>query len=270
MRIETINYNNIEHAFPCLAQRGKIVDSDRDIEKSIQWIMKSMHNGFRGTIAFDGFKKPIGTIFYGPLQYLNIPIESNVNVMYLRCLYVDPEKRGTGIGATLVSVMKKDSRDFAGIVARGDAAQSELNVKNLKDLGFKTALEQDGAHYMFLPIRADGIKLKVIPLRYKPIGIDIEITLFNDGFCPVENHKLSQVRRIARTFGDAVSIRELDLAPMRARQYGTSAVCLIDGEDAFSTDASDEAIRTKIQSAISKRLIPKGVDAQTQSAHDHL
>ena len=72
MRIETINYNNIEHAFPCFAKRGKTVDSERDIETSIQWIMKSMQNGFRGKIAFDGFKKPIGTIFYGPLLMINI------------------------------------------------------------------------------------------------------------------------------------------------------------------------------------------------------
>lgn len=270
MRIETINYNNIEHAFPCLARRDKTADFERDIEKSIQWIMKSMHNGFRGKIAFDGFKKPIGTIFYGPLQHSNIPIESNVNVIYLRCLYVEPDKRGAGIGQTLVAAMKTDSRDFAGIVARGDGSKPDMSYKNLEDFGFKTKMEQDGTHYMFLPIRAEDIKLKVIPLRYKPVGIDIEITLFNDGFCPIENHKLSQVRRVARTFGDAVSIRELDLAPLRARQYGTSAVCLIDGEDALSIDASDEEIRTKIQNAISKRLIPKVVDAQTLSTHDNV
>lgn len=270
MRIETINYNNIEHAFPFFAQRGKIVDSERDIETSIQWIMKSTQNGFRGKIAFDGFKKPIGTIFYGPLQHMNIPIESNVNVIYLRLLYVEPDKRGAGIGQTLVAAMKKDSHNYAGIVASGDEAQSDMNFKDLEGFGFKTVQEQDEIHYMFMPIQAEGIKLKVIPLRYKPVGIDIEITLFNDGFCPIENHKLRQVRRIARTFGDAVSIRELDLIPSRARQYGTSAACLIDGEDAFSTDSSDEAIRTKIQNAISKRLIPRGVDAHIQSAHDNL
>lgn len=270
MRIETINYNNIEHAFPCFAKRGKTVDSERDIETSIQWIMKSMQNGFRGKIAFDGFKKPIGTIFYGPLQHMNTPIESNVNVIYLRCLYVEPDKRGAGIGQTLVAAMKKDSHDFAGIVAKGDGAQSDMNFKNLASFGFKTIQEEDGTQYMFMPIQAESVKLKVIPLRYKPVGIDIEITLFNDGFCPVENHKRSQVRRIARTFGDAVSIRELDLAPMRARQYGTSAACLIDGEDVLPKDASDEAIRTNIQRAISKRLIPKGVNAHVKSAHGNL
>ncbi len=267
MRIETINYNNIEHAFPCLSRRNKDADFERGIEKSIQWIMKSMHNGFRGRIAFDGFKKPIGTIFYGPLQHLNMPIETNVNVIYLRCLYVDSDKKDAGIEQALVSSMKTDSHSFAGIVAKGDGTSTDMNYQNLETYGFRTILEQDDFHYMFLPIRADDIKLKVSSLMYKPIGIDVEITLFIDGFCPIENHKLRQVRRMARTFGNAVSIRELYLTPTRARQYGTSSICLVDGQP-LSNDAGDEEIRAEIQKAISKRLLPQGVDSQMESAHD--
>ena len=255
MRIETINYNNIEHAFPYLAKQMEDVEYEKDIEKSDQWIMKSMHYGFRGKIAFDGFKKPIGTIFYGPLQYMNTPIDANVNVIYLRLLYVAEEKRAGGIGHALIHAMRTDSRSFAGVVAMSDEKSSDMNYTNLELSGFRTVIVQDDNHYMFLPIRADDIKLKISPLKYKPVGVDVEITLFNDGFCPLENHKLRQVQRIARTFGDVVTIRELDLTPSRARQYGTSAVCLVDGQP-LGLNAGDEEIREEIQKAVSKRHHP--------------
>lgn len=264
MRIETINYNNIEHAFPNLGNLNKDADYQKDIEKSVQWIMKSMHNGLRGRIAFDGFKKPIGTIFYGPLKHMNAPVDANVSVIYLLSLYVDPDKRKAGIGPALVYSMKTDSRSYAGVVAIDDGSSPDLNNKNLESCGFKSLMEQDNSRYMFLPIRADGVKLRVSPLTYKSAGLDVEITLFNDGFCPLENHRLKQVQRMARTFGSAVTIRELDLTPTRARQYGTSAICLVDGQPLLD-DSSDEDIRLSIQKAISNRLLPKGMEGHIES-----
>jgi GNAT superfamily N-acetyltransferase len=252
MRIETVNHSNITHAFPCLEQFRDITGPRVDIDRSVHWVMRSMHNGFRGKIAFDG-STPIGNIFYCPLKYSIAPIETAVEVIHLRCLYMRPDSRGQGIGQSLIAAMKADAGNFAGVVVSATETLSYMHNSIFREFGFSTVKESDGIHYMYLPIRTKDIKIKLIPPKYKPAGAKTEVTLFNDDFCPFWNYVSTRIREIAISFGNAIDLKEISLNQHRSRQYGLTATCLIDGENAFPGDVTEDAIRQKIQEAVTRR-----------------
>ena len=263
MRIETVNHSNITHAFPCLEQFSN-KDVEIDIDRSVRWMMRSMHNGFRGKIAYDG-AAPVGNIFYGPLKYSISTIDSKVDAIHLRCLYVKMNKRDIGIGHALVAAMKSDVGNYAGIVVSATETPTYMYYKDFENFGFELVKKREGIHYMYLPLRSQSIKLKLIEPKYKPSVVKPEITLFIDEFCPFWNLVSERIRSIAESFGDAVLLKEITLNQHRSRQYGMTATCLIDGENAFPGDVKDETITQKIEEAITKRtaLLSKGIDPST-------
>jgi GNAT superfamily N-acetyltransferase len=252
MRIETLNFNNLMDAFSCVRRIPVWMDMSGEVEQSVDWLQHAMQHEYRGKIAFEN-NKSVGHVFYVPLSIAPIPLASDHNLIYVRCLYVDPLYRGRGIGRSILAVMKSDSGNYDGALLSASKSDTDMNYFHFEKIGFKAIGEENGLIHMFLPIRKQAIELRIVSKKFKPYRNKVQITLFYDDFCPMRNQLVSTVRKAAGKFGDSVELREIDLTPETAKLYGTSASFMIDGERSFAVVANMDEIVGRIESALERK-----------------
>ncbi len=112
--------------------------------------------------------------------------------------------------------------------------------------GFKTIMEHAPFKVMYFPLTKESISIKRIDLNYQPSRDKVEVTLFNNFFCPVGAHMHHLVKKVAQDFGDKVKIVEIEATLEAVRKYGTSDP-LINGKVKLFGPASEADVKKAIQ-----------------------
>jgi hypothetical protein len=99
---------------------------------------------------------------------------------------------------------------------------------------------------MYFPLTKENISAKPINLNYKPSKDKVEVTLFNNFFCPVGAHMYHSIKKVAQGFGDKVKIVEIEATLETVRKYGTTDP-LINGKIKIFGPASEANVKKAIQ-----------------------
>jgi thiol-disulfide isomerase/thioredoxin len=103
---------------------------------------------------------------------------------------------------------------------------------------------------MYFPLAQKEVKIKPRELNYKPKSSRVEVTLFRNFFCPVSAGMFQKLREVAKTFGDDVSVVEIEANMNVLKKYGTANGILINGKRKLIGPAPDNEIYKAIQEEI--------------------
>lgn len=252
MRFESLNFNNLMDAFSCVHRIPSWKNLSDELQQSVNYLQYAIQNEHRGKIAFDDMQS-VGHIIYAPLSKAPVPLTSTYNLIYIRCLYVDPRYRKRGIGSSLLAAMKSDVGNFDGALLTASKRDADWHYEQFERVGFKVIAEDHGLVHMYYPIKKDFIELKIVASKLKRSQEKVLVTLFNDDFCPMRSHLASMVRQAVQKFGDSIELREIDLTPETSKFYGTNASFMINGEHSFTVFSDYDEIFGQIESAVAKK-----------------
>ncbi len=86
-------------------------------------------------------------------------------------------------------------------------------------------------------------------MNYAPSADKIEVTLFDNFFCPVGAYMHYLIKKVAQSFGAKVKIVEIEATLETVRRYGTIDP-LINGKVKILGPASEEDVKKAIQEEI--------------------
>ena len=104
---------------------------------------------------------------------------------------------------------------------------------------------------LYFPLTKEKIKVDALNLNYTPSKDRVEITLFNNFFCPVGVYMYKLIKKVAHNFGKTVKIVEIKMTPEIVHNIGTTEP-LINGKIKLLGPASEEEVKITIQEEINQ------------------
>lgn len=102
---------------------------------------------------------------------------------------------------------------------------------------------------MYFPLLKQTVEAETLEPNYKPSRDKVEVTFFNNFFCPVGAYMYQLFKKVARGFGDKVKMVEIEATPETMQKYGTSEL-LINGKIKIFGPASERDVQKAIQEEI--------------------
>lgn len=149
--------------------------------------------------------------------------------------------------------MKNDLKEqgFKGMMIPATDFKEFMHYELFLKQGFKVIKEHNPYKIMYFPLTRERINVKILDLNYKPSKDKVEVTLFNNFFCPVGAYMYHLVKKVAQSFCDKVKIVEIEGTLETVRRYGTLEP-LINGKIKLIGPASEEDVRKAIQEEINQ------------------
>jgi predicted DsbA family dithiol-disulfide isomerase len=117
--------------------------------------------------------------------------------------------------------------------------------------GFTVIKEHGPFKLMYFPLTKKSIDVKPLELNYTPSREKVEVTLFNNFFCPVGAYMYHLMKKVAQSFGDKVKLVEIEATLETVRRYGITDP-LINGKIKIFGPASEEDVKKAIQEEINQ------------------
>lgn len=217
------------------------------------WNYHRAHRGLRVLVAYQG-ARPAGHIEFLPIEAAPQPVAGEA-LIFVDCLFVPRPAQGRGIGSGLLQACEAEARPHArGLAVVAYPNSPFMPAGFFLRHGFTTVAEGNSA-WLMSKQWAEAPPPRFLPLCYTPPA-DVRpgqavVDYYWCGQCPYSVRTLDRLRRVARSMGEAVVVREVntdDRALME--RLGVAAGCFVNGRRVFSYPPSEAQIREALEMAL--------------------
>jgi hypothetical protein len=250
MRVKRINSNDLEETYCCIKEMPPGASWTDGLPESRKWLGNNLGKHVEGYHLLDD-GKVVGHIYYETSEKALVPYEIEPGVACVYCTEMLGDYAHKGYGKMMFDHMKDDLRKqgFKGIMIPATDFKEFMHYEQFLRQGFRVVMEHPPFKVMYFPLAKQSINVRPINLNYTPSKDRVEVTLFNNFFCPVGAHMYRLFKKTAETFGDKVKIVETDATLETIRKYGTTDP-LINGKIKIFGPASEADVRRAIQEEV--------------------
>jgi len=250
MQVKKVMLSDLEATYCCMSELPPDHSWRESLPESREWSKTNLGKHVEGYHLMDGHKV-VGHIYYATSEKALLPYEIEPTVACIYCTEMLKDYIRKGYGKMMFDYMKNDlkKQGFKGIMIPATNFKEWMHYELFLKQGFQVIKEHAPYKVMYFPLLKESINLKVSELNYRPSRDKVEVTLFNNFFCPVAVYMHHSIRKIAQGFGDKVKIVEIEATPETVRRYGT-ADPLISGKIKLFGPASEEDVKKAIQEEI--------------------
>jgi len=250
MQVKKVTSQDLEATYCCMSEVPPAHAWAEAVPESRHWFKANLGKRVEGYhLLGDG--RVVGHVYYASSEIALAPYEMEPKIAYVYCTEMLRDYMGRGYGKMMFDHVKADLKrqGFKGILVDATSIKEFMHYKHFLKQGFRIIKEHGLFKFMYFPLAKQSIEVKPIELNYKPSKDKVEVTLFNDFFCPVGVYMYHLIKKVAESFGDKVKIIELEATPETEREYGTTQP-LINGKIKIFGPASEETIKKAIQEEI--------------------
>jgi N-acetylglutamate synthase-like GNAT family acetyltransferase len=247
MHVKKIALRDLEETYCCISETPPGATWAKSLPESREWLRKNLGKHVEGYHLLDD-SKVVGHIYYAASEKALIPYELEPGVACIYCTEMLRDYSHKGYGRMMFDYTKKDlkKQGFKGIMVPATDFKEFMHDVLFQKQGFKVIKEHAPFKIMYFPLKKESINVKPISLDYKPSKDKVEVTLFNNFFCPVGAHMYHSVKKVAQGLGDKVKIVEIEATLETVRKYGTTDP-LINGKIKMFGPASEAEVKKAIQ-----------------------
>jgi len=252
MQVKKVTLDDLEATYCCMKEIPSRVSWAEYLPESREWFKTNLGKHVDGYHLLDN-NKVVGHIYYATSEKALIPYEIEPEIACIYCTEMLRDYMHRGFGKMMFNYMKDDlkKQGFKGIMVDATDFEEYMHYEHFLKQGFKVIKEHRPFKIMYFPLSKESINVKPIDLNYTPSGEGIEVTLFNNFFCPVGAYMYHLLKKIAQSFGDKVKVVEIKATPKTVRRYGTVDP-LINGKIKMYGPASEEDVKKAIQEELRK------------------
>nr|NQU88960.1 GNAT family N-acetyltransferase [Bacteroidota bacterium] len=260
MQITDLSEKYHQDYFCCLESWSDEMKEAGDHKET--WYQKMKDKGLGVKIAIEN-DEAVGMIQYLPAEH---SIIDGHNIYFIICIWVHGyKKKGVGnhqrkgIGKALLQAAEEDvrSRNADGIAAWGLKLPIWMKASWFRKQGYKKVDKNGMALLMFKPFKDDAVPPKWIKQKKKPAKTPgkVDVTVFNNGWCPAQNLIYERAKKAANEIGNEVEFKVFDTSDRYIlEEWGISDDLFIDGKKVRNgPPPSYEKIERKIAKRV-KRL----------------
>lgn len=252
MQVRKVTLDDLESTYCCMNEVPSGVSWAEALPESKEWFKANMGKHVEGYHLLDG-DKVVGHIYYATSENALVPYELEPRVACVYCTEMLRDYLHKGYGKMMFDHMKSHLKEqgFKGIVIPATDFKEWMHYELFLKQGFKVIKEHPPYKAMYFPLTKESIAVKVLDLNYTPSRDKVEVTLFNNFFCPVGVYMHHLIKKVAESFGNKVKIVEIEATLENVRRYGTTDP-LINGKIKMFGPASEEDVRKAIQEEINQ------------------
>lgn len=220
----------------------------RDVKRF--WNYNTLFKGVRVLVAYEG-ASPVGHLEYIPIEHAPRPVKG-ANLLFIDCLFVEPQKRWHGAGAQLLAECEAKAREqnLAGLAVIAYPDSLYMPAGFFIEHGFHVVAENDCA-WLMLKNWAEVDAPEFLPCRYQPMPVaagQTTVDIFWCGQCPLWAHARDEVLKVAHELGSQVVVREVNTDDRQViERWGIANGVFINGECAFLYPPTRDEIRKALQ-----------------------
>lgn len=250
MQVKKVTLGDLEATYCCMTELPPGVSWAEALPESREWFKTNLGKHVEGYHLLDG-DRVVGHIYYETSEKALVPYEIEPKVACIYCTEMLHDYMHKGYGKMLFDYVKDDlnKQGFKGIMIPATEFKEYMHYELFLKQGFKVIKEHPPYKDMYFPLTKERITVKVLDLNYTPSRDKVEVTLFNNFFCPVGAYMYHLIKKAAQSFGDKVKIVEIEATLETVRRYGITDP-LINGKIKLFGPASEEHVRKAIQEEI--------------------
>jgi len=252
VQVTKVALDDLDVTYCCMSEVPPGVSWVEALPESREWMKANLGKHVEGYHLLDG-KKVVGHIYFATSERALVPYETEPMVACIYCTEILRDYMHKRYGRMMFDYVKKDleKQGFKGIVVDATSFKEYLHYEHFLKQGFKTIKEHPPFKLMYFPLTKKGIDVKLLDLNYTPSKDKVEVTLFNNFFCPVGAYMYHLIKQTAQSFGDKVKIVEIEFTLETVKKYGTIDP-LINGKVKLLGPASEEDVKRAIQEEINQ------------------
>lgn len=253
LKVKKVTLGDSESTYCCMGESPPGVKWIEHLGESREWFKANLGKHVEGYHLIDDNGKVVGHVYYASSERALLPFEVEPKVAFVYCTEMLRSYTRKGYGKLMFDYMKADlkGQGWKGILVDATDIREYMYHEHFSKQGFKTILEHRPFKLMYFPLNQPTVKAKPVEINYTPSKDKAEVTLFNLPFCPVGAYMHHTIKRIAQSFGDKVTIVEIEPTQETIRRIGTTDP-LINGKIKLFGPASEEDIKKAIQEEISQ------------------
>jgi len=250
MQVKRVALSDLASTYCCMSETPPGVKWADFLPESREWFKSNLGTHVEGYHLLDG-DKVVGLIYWASSENALVAFETEPKVACIYCTELLRNYLHKGYGRMMFDYMKDDlrTRGFKGIMVDATDFKEWMHHELFLKQGFKIMKDHAPYKLMYFPLTQETVDAKLIELNYTPSKDRVEVTLFNNFFCPAGASMYHLVKKVAESFGDQVKVVERKGTLDTVRKYGTTDP-LINGKLKLFGPASEEAIRKAIQEEI--------------------
>lgn len=250
MEVRKVTPGDLEATYCCMKEVPPEVSWAEGVPESREWFKANLGKNVEGYHLLDD-DKVVGHIYYAMSENALVPYEIEQNVACVYCTELLRDYMHKGYGRMMFAYMKNDlkKKGVKGIMIPATEFKEWMHYDLFLKQDFSVIKEHPPYKVMYFPLTKKNIAVKVIDLNYKPSRDKVEVTLFNNFFCPVSVYMYHLIKKVTKGFGDKVKIVEIDGTLETVRKFGTTDP-LINGKIKLFGPASEEGVKKAIQEEI--------------------
>jgi GNAT superfamily N-acetyltransferase len=250
MRVRKITRSDLDETYCCISETPPGAAWAEGLPGSRKWLANNLGKSVEGYHLLDD-GRVVGHIYYAMSEKALVPYEVEPGVACVYCTEMLRDYTRRGYGKIMFDYVKEDlkKQGVKGIMIPATTFKEFMHYELFQKQGFKEIMEHPPFKVMYFPLNKQSINIKLINLNYEPSKDKVEVTLFNNFFCPVGAYMHGLVKKVAQSFGDKVRIVEIDATLETIRKYGTTDA-LINGKIKMWGPASEADVRKAIQEEI--------------------
>jgi ribosomal protein S18 acetylase RimI-like enzyme len=250
MQVRKVTRSDLEATYCCTSELPPGASWGEALPDSRKWFEANLGKHVEGYHLLDG-AKVVGHIYYATSEKALVPYETEPKVAFIYCTEMLRNYAHKGYGRMMLDHMKNDLKKegFKGILVDTTEFKEFMPSDDFTRQGFKVVKEHKPFKLMYFPLTKEGVSAKLVNLNYTPPKDRVEVTLFNNFFCPVGAFMYHLIEKVARSFGDKVKIVKIEATTETAKRYGTTDP-LVNGKIKFLGPTSEENVKKAIQEEI--------------------
>ncbi len=252
LEVKKATLGDLEATYCCVSEFPPGVSWAEALPESRKWFKTNLGKQVEGYHLLDD-DKVVGHIYYETSETALVPYEIESRIACIYCTEMLHDYMRKGYGRMMFDYVKDDlkKQGFKGIIVDATDLKEYMHYKHFLKQGFKVNKEHGPFKLMYFPLTKESINVKPLDLHYTPSRDKVEVTLFNNFFCPVGAYMYHLIEKVAQSFGDKVKIVEIEATLETVRRYGTTDP-LINGKIKILGPASEEDVKKAIQEEINQ------------------
>jgi N-acetylglutamate synthase-like GNAT family acetyltransferase len=250
MHVKKVTPGDLDETYCCVTELPPGASWATGLSESRRWFENNLGKHVEGYHLLDD-GKVVGHVYYAASEKAIVPYEIEPGVACVYCTEMLGDYAHKGYGRMMFDYVKNDLKrqGFKGIMVPATDFKEFMHYELFQKHGFKVIMEHAPFKVMYFPLTKQNINVKLIGLNYKPSKDKVEVTLFNNFFCPVGPYMYRLIKKAAQRFGDKVKIVEIEATLETVRKYGTTDP-LINGKIKIFGPASETDVNKAIQEEI--------------------
>jgi hypothetical protein len=250
MKVKRVTLDDLESSYCCITEVPPGASWSQGLPESRKWFENNLGKHVEGYHLLDG-NKVVGHIYWETSEKALVPYRIEPKVACIYCTEMLHDYVRKGHGKEMFDYMKDDLKrqGYKGIIVDATNFKEFMHYEHFTKQGFKVIKDHDPFKLMYFPLLKQTVETEPLEPNYKPSRDRVEVTLFNNFFCPVGAYMYQLFKKVAQGFGDKVKIVEIEATPETMQRYGTTDP-LINGKIKIFGPASEENVRKAIQEEI--------------------